>query len=47
MWGSGDIAPLILNIATRWRREVSFTLGFGREKNPLFPLGIEPESSNL
>jgi hypothetical protein len=33
MWGSGDIAPLIRNLGTRWGWVVSFT------RRPLYPQG--------
>jgi hypothetical protein len=32
-WGSGDIAPRIFDLGTRWRRVVSFT------PRPLYPHG--------
>jgi len=32
-WGSGGVAPRILNLGTRWRQKVSFTL------QPLCPRG--------
>jgi len=35
-WGSGDIAPSNLNLATRWRRAVSFAPW------PLYPQGKSP-----
>jgi hypothetical protein len=35
-WGSGGIAPHILNLGTRWRWVVSFT------PRPLYPLGRAP-----
>jgi hypothetical protein len=40
-WGSGGIAPRILNFSTRWRRVVSFTPRplYLRGKSPRHPLG--------
>jgi hypothetical protein len=35
-WGSGGIAPRILDLSTRWRWVVSFT------PRPLYPRGREP-----
>jgi hypothetical protein len=35
-WGSGDIAPHILDLGTRWKRVVSFT------SRPLYPQGKNP-----
>jgi hypothetical protein len=52
-WGSGGIAPCILNLGTRWRWVVSFT---SQQLYPRYPLhrdnftftlaGIEPQSSS-
>jgi hypothetical protein len=38
-WGSGGIAPRILDLSTRWRRVISFT------PRPLYPLGKNPRYS--
>jgi hypothetical protein len=39
-WGSGGIAPFILDLGTRWRSVISFTPRplYSQGKNPLYPL---------
>jgi hypothetical protein len=39
-WGSGGLAPRILDLGTRWRRDVSFSHRplYPQGKNPLYPL---------
>jgi len=41
MWNNGDIAPLILNLGTRYRRVVRLKtrLLYHHEGSPLYPLG--------
>jgi hypothetical protein len=38
-WGSGGIAPCILDLGTRWKRVVSFTTRplYPQEKSPRYP----------
>jgi len=40
-WGSGDIAPSILNLGAMWRWVVSFTTRspYSRGKSPPVPVG--------
>jgi hypothetical protein len=40
VWGSGGIAPRVLNLGAKWRRVVSFTLrsSYRQGKDPLCPL---------
>jgi len=49
VWGSGGIAPPILNLCTRWRRVVSFTsrLLYSRGRNPRYPLYRRLEESQI
>jgi hypothetical protein len=48
-WGNGGIAAPILNVGTRWRREVSFKPRplYSRGKNSLFPLEMWLSGPNI